>query len=1313
MPTPPPSPPSAPAPTKRAHALAELLTSERAYASDLALINQIYVPLARGESLALPTPPASRASTSSETSGDGMPMSPEDVAAVFGNVAELAVIADALAQRLEREQEDVGSLFLEFAPAFEKPYAQYITRHDYAVERLAAVPRTPAYEQYIATTQALAARFTTAWDLPSLLIKPVQRLLKYPLLLGALHDATPESHPDRPALFEAKAALEEVAGRINEQRRRKELVQAVLNGKPGPQRKRVDEDHPDFVLVCVASTRLFALCQHITQFARAIIAYAGALRDANAALEVFSHAFARALDATGSDGVCAYVALVGSLREIALETETVLGPLYRTLGPVKRGTFLCGEMFKLSGAHHALLNTPVTAATSGSTSAAAIRASQTYVALRTTLAQELPQLIGLADRALSLCTRQLAALQAAYFHHVAKMWRELWDDLHDEGVDQRQDVLALYHARVREPLRRIEALRICAPIPEKKDKRRKSSGRSAPQAEEAFVTPIHETFTQAYTPPRPSHSSPRRSGTPPPPPADLHAPSSYTTPTQSYTTPRISHPYGSAAWPPSPGPQDESYYSYARFDPGRDPQDMSGWEDSPRTPRDDGMFSRQQDTVNGNYLFADHPYAASAGNVSVTTNRSTTNISESSGDVLDDEISSLRRLYTMPPSPRHSMFATESPNSSRFLVPDRDAFISESPPSPRALKRASSPMAYKRASSPMLGRSTSPIPGMRPGSPLAWRESATSKSSASETLLDPNSPLEPLRRISLEPVRRTEGVDERKLSGSSRASMMGSELSKSASKVNLALAGLATLSTTPSAKSPASTKSKSPASAKSNSGPHYVRARDREREMSTESWASSMTGSSWTTVGSIAASPPKASSVKSKASAASSSGNTLRDDELRNVMMSGMTMGVHVSPPRTKDEGRKARKTSDKVKSPPERKVTGDMQKKGSNPEGDDLDDKARRVLEWNNTVQEKRRQREEEKAQREEEKSRKEEERARKEEEKRSERERKERLITEARAALRSKPPSVRSHTPDLFSRPHTPDVRGEEPKVAPLPLDIDGEGPLQDAPHEGRFRKFTRSLLHTPSRRPSSTSRRGLASPLMLGISSADIPPLEEDELPPLASAKSMSNLRRAPSRRRERPRTSYGGFESSPSPSAASFVDSPSSTRPSPSSSLVPSRDSLWPTDNAPQRSRSTLELKESKSRTAGLFRSRSARSPRPAEETGAEWLPDEKTYLVRVVHPYTPSPKNHRRSGSLLGRPDLVYRGYPLLALAPGQVLRVLQEAGHPSQHPDYPVWCDGGEDCLLLCRMLPEGREGEKSRKEKLGWALASFLEIVS
>lgn len=60
-------------------------------------------------------------------------------------------------------------------------------------------------------------------DMGSLLIKPVQRVMKYPLLLGELWQATPEDHPDRQPLEEALAAVKVVNININEFKRRKDI----------------------------------------------------------------------------------------------------------------------------------------------------------------------------------------------------------------------------------------------------------------------------------------------------------------------------------------------------------------------------------------------------------------------------------------------------------------------------------------------------------------------------------------------------------------------------------------------------------------------------------------------------------------------------------------------------------------------------------------------------------------------------------------------------------------------------------------------------------------------------------------------------------------------------------------------------------------------------------------------------------------------------------------------------------------------------------------------------------------------------------
>ncbi|KAJ2614176.1 hypothetical protein H4S08_001844 [Coemansia sp. RSA 1365] len=70
------------------------------------------------------------------------------------------------------------------------------------------------YQQMTEQAQLLAGK-TTSWDLPSLLIKPVQRILKYPLLLHSLLNLT-HAHPlDRNHLEEAAQSSERIAEAIN------------------------------------------------------------------------------------------------------------------------------------------------------------------------------------------------------------------------------------------------------------------------------------------------------------------------------------------------------------------------------------------------------------------------------------------------------------------------------------------------------------------------------------------------------------------------------------------------------------------------------------------------------------------------------------------------------------------------------------------------------------------------------------------------------------------------------------------------------------------------------------------------------------------------------------------------------------------------------------------------------------------------------------------------------------------------------------------------------------------------------------------
>ena len=66
--------------------------------------------------------------------------------------------------------------------------------------------------------------FLHEYELPSYLIKPVQRICKYPLLVRELIRYTPEDHPERAAIEEAHEVMKKVAGDVNEEHRKGENI---------------------------------------------------------------------------------------------------------------------------------------------------------------------------------------------------------------------------------------------------------------------------------------------------------------------------------------------------------------------------------------------------------------------------------------------------------------------------------------------------------------------------------------------------------------------------------------------------------------------------------------------------------------------------------------------------------------------------------------------------------------------------------------------------------------------------------------------------------------------------------------------------------------------------------------------------------------------------------------------------------------------------------------------------------------------------------------------------------------------------------
>ncbi|KAF7295946.1 DH domain-containing protein [Mycena kentingensis (nom. inval.)] len=420
------------------------------------------------------------------------PMNAEDIKIIFGNIAELAELSDAFCEALERtmgsalERSDatddrIGELFLRYAPEVEGPYKQYITRHPTALAHLNALPSSPELAAYHTKTRDLASSLSHAWDLASLLIKPIQRLLKYSLLLGAIIDATAQTHPDRPHLVSARTAIEEVAHAVNEGRRRVEVVKEVLSAPKKPptvlriKSFRAPADvNSDAARVDRMASELARIDVFAQQLSRAAQEWARAAETSTHGLLTWARAFAAAIGLSSTVRSEAFDAFITTLTEGLLPVAAallpkigsdLLAPLARLLATAAQPRQLLASMNEHAPLHHHLLTMPVSS--KNRPPQALMEASARYLALRTQLAAELPSYLSLLHRGLAALVRRLAAVQAAFFFDAREIWAGLWDMLRVEGERNGggEETVAVWRSRWNDVDQGIQTLKICQALP--------------------------------------------------------------------------------------------------------------------------------------------------------------------------------------------------------------------------------------------------------------------------------------------------------------------------------------------------------------------------------------------------------------------------------------------------------------------------------------------------------------------------------------------------------------------------------------------------------------------------------------------------------------------------------------------------------------------------------------------------------------------------------------------------------------------------------------------------------------------------------
>ncbi|KAF2134144.1 hypothetical protein P153DRAFT_372612 [Dothidotthia symphoricarpi CBS 119687] len=169
-----------------------------------------------------PTGPWNRDSTDSRpysSSGSLNPRSPsEDAPDPFENCT------------LEKDHlTTIGRVFLENKDKMERLYTSYYLNQGNMSDYLKKHKHDPEFTGWVIACFEQVETMTQSWDLDSLLVKPGQRILKYPLLLGELKKVTDASHPDLKNIEAAHEAFLAVNSRINEAKARSDTFRAATS----------------------------------------------------------------------------------------------------------------------------------------------------------------------------------------------------------------------------------------------------------------------------------------------------------------------------------------------------------------------------------------------------------------------------------------------------------------------------------------------------------------------------------------------------------------------------------------------------------------------------------------------------------------------------------------------------------------------------------------------------------------------------------------------------------------------------------------------------------------------------------------------------------------------------------------------------------------------------------------------------------------------------------------------------------------------------------------------------------------------------
>lgn len=148
-------------------------------------------------------------------------LSPLEATSVFSSLDDIILVHQEFVRKLEQRHDlnrfkRIADIFLSIHP-YLKVYSEYCRNYAGALINLETLQRmNPLFQTFLQKSEQ-----KYKFDLSSLLLKPVQRICKYPLFLERLQKHTSSRHPEHQELRFASSLILKILNDVNESSKKK------------------------------------------------------------------------------------------------------------------------------------------------------------------------------------------------------------------------------------------------------------------------------------------------------------------------------------------------------------------------------------------------------------------------------------------------------------------------------------------------------------------------------------------------------------------------------------------------------------------------------------------------------------------------------------------------------------------------------------------------------------------------------------------------------------------------------------------------------------------------------------------------------------------------------------------------------------------------------------------------------------------------------------------------------------------------------------------------------------------------------------